>query len=496
MFESVISKTRKIKELDSLKKIYCWLQKPWMVFLILSVVFGFSYAVMVPSFMEPDESAHFNRIYQISQGQFFGEKILNGKGGYIPKAIVDFESKNAKLITDAQQARTNPSNIFRTLTAHSTTINNRNNLIAVHFENTELYSPVVYAPQVFGMVLARLTNLSIVKTYYLIRIFGLISWMAICAYGISKMDKFGWAALILLLTPLSLEIASSVTADSTTTALSVLCVGVLISALRSKEPLGKKTQLLIAGIIALFGLVKPPYMLLGTLFLLIPKEKFSNKKYSKPRFFIISFSMMIILFAGWTTIALQNYVPVRQAVAGVVINQHAHEQYLITHPLGFVHKIYETYFKVTPYEPSWILGYAKELGDTSYSLPGWAVAVYLLLLGATFASLRSSRREEYLEALKRRYSLLLVVGLFLFINVIIFVSWSRINRPVIQGIQSRYFIPILPPLILALLPIYNNKQNLSKKFYIIVPVALVFIQLAAVLAVFYRYYLPPMSIIK
>ena len=99
--------------------------------------------------MEPDEGAHFNRIYQIAQGQLFGQKIPGGKGGYIPYSIVVFENKNANLITNSQTARTTPGNILRTLTSNTVTINNRNNLVPVHFENTELYSPVVYAPQLW-----------------------------------------------------------------------------------------------------------------------------------------------------------------------------------------------------------------------------------------------------------------------------------------------------------------------------------------------------------
>ena len=78
------------------------------------------------------------------------------------------------------------------------------------------------------MLIAKIINLSIARTYYLVRICGLLSWVAVRTYGISKMDKFGWAASTILLTPLSLEIASSVSADGMTVALSVLCAGTLV----------------------------------------------------------------------------------------------------------------------------------------------------------------------------------------------------------------------------------------------------------------------------
>jgi uncharacterized membrane protein len=190
----------------------------------------------------------------------------------------------------------------------------------------------------------------------------------------------------------------------------------------------------------------------------------------------------------------KGYVPYRNAAGGVPLVQKTQEKYIIEHPLSFLHKTYETYLRDTPYNGSPTLGFASELGLLNYGISSWAVALYFVLIGVVFSVLRaSSKTKDYLGKLKQSYCFLIALVIFVLINVLIFISWSRISFPVIEGIQSRYFIPDTFPLLFFILPILKKDIKLTNTFYVLFPACLVLIQLAGVVAVYYQYYAPALK---
>jgi uncharacterized membrane protein len=179
-----------------------------------------------------------------------------------------------------------------------------------------------------------------------------------------------------------------------------------------------------------------------------------------------------------------------------VLDQKTQEKYLLQHPVSFAHKLYDTYLRSNPYSFDPVWAYVGVLGTIAYNIPDWAVCLYFMLLGAVFVALRKdSIKTDYLKLSNRLYALIFAAVLFLGVNAIIFVTWSRIKVPIIEGIQSRYFIPLAPLLILIFLPIHKNKSTLSKTFYYCVPLVLIVIQLATLAAVYYQFYAPPMPVI-
>jgi Predicted membrane protein (DUF2142) len=58
-----------------------------------SIVFilGIAFAVLVPPFQSPDEFNHFYRVYQQSEGHFWGEidSTKTKLGGYIPQSLIN-----------------------------------------------------------------------------------------------------------------------------------------------------------------------------------------------------------------------------------------------------------------------------------------------------------------------------------------------------------------------------------------------------------------------
>lgn len=472
-------------------------KKPYLVFLIIGLVFGLFHVFFVPPFGDPDEAAHFNRVYQISKGHFLGETIPGGKGMYIPARLNAYEHSNDTLVTG--QAKTSMGNVIEDIFRNTSSIDTQNGHVPVHFENTELYNPVAYAPQVVGMWFARLVHMSIPGTFYLLRLTGLAVWLTICAVAIRKLGWIGWAAMVLVLTPLSLQIASSVSADGIVVATSLLFVGILIETFRQGAPLTNRYLLLLLSVLVLLACVKLPYVALAALLPLVPSTRFTSCNLSKKQVLLISAAVVIFVAGGWTVLAQKGYVPYRTAAAGVPLVQKTQEEYIMTRPFSFLHKLYMTYLRDTPYNGSPTLGYISELGLLNYGIASWAIALYFILIGSTFTRLRgNSDSGDYLSGYTRVYVLLVVFAIFMLINVLIFISWSRISFPVIEGIQSRYFIPALIPLIFVFLPIHRRYMTRTEtsRLALVVVLCLLVIHIAAAVAVYHQFYVPPLAVVS
>jgi uncharacterized membrane protein len=480
--------------LFSFKKVLQVLRSPVGVFLILGGFFGLCYLLLVPPFLQPDESAHFDRVYQVAEGHITGQKLPDGYGMYLPGSIVAFEHVDDAITASPGIQRISLGRTLHLITQPWSSINEAQKDPS-EFVNTEVYNPIVYSPQIAAMTLARIFNFSVPITFYLVRLFGFTCWLLMCAYGISKLKTLGWAVVVILLTPLCLHIVSSVTADSMTIAFSILFVGLIFDALTIKK-LSRNKMIALLASITLLACVKIPYELLGMLVILIPNSTYKN---TKQKMLLLAASVVIFLSVTgvWTLVAQKQYISYRTVATGIVLDQKKQELYLLQHPLSFGHKLYDTYLRSNPYALDPVWSYVGVLGATGYNIPSWAVCLYFALFGAVIVKLRdNAKKSDYLIPSRQWFTTAVATCLFLAINAIIFISWSRIKIPIIEGIQSRYFIPILPLLIFILLPVYKRAGTFAKTSYYFIPVLLLLIQLATLAAVYYQFYIAPMPVIS
>ncbi len=471
--------------------------KPHVVFLVIGGLFGIIYIFLVPPFYQPDEIAHFNRIYQISHGNL-GEQKIPGPGyfgDYIPIKIINFENYYYESLIHGNNNQVTLSTIVHEFSGNSATINTNTSRRPLEFSNTEQYSPMLYIPQVFGMLISKIINLTIPDTFYLVRMFGFLAWLIICTFAIKRMKIVGWAIAILLLTPLSISVATSISADPMTIAYSSLFIALVFEAVTTKH-LNKNRILLFMVTAILLASTKIPYVLILLTTLLIPSSSFIKGTKQKVQF-LTALACIVIAFTGsWLLITRVNHVSYRTISGGANIDENINESFLLDHPLTFGHKLYDTYLRVTPYsssDPEW--GFVGVLTATGMSIPAWAVGLYFATLGGVFVKLREGAvKREYLSIAKRGYIFGITLVLFMAVNAAVFVSWSREKVQIIEGIQSRYFIPISLLAVFFMIPIYRSNVKLSNTFFYFYVLAIAIIQLSAILAIYYQFYTNPMPV--
>src|SRR5215471_11761173 len=117
---------------------------PEKIFLIFSLLFGFLFLILTPPFQAPDEDIHFLRAYQFSEGHLFGGNSPES----ITRSIAQFQN-----LPHHPEKKVGFSDIHQLLNLPL-----KNNITSDYFSNT--LSPLAYVPQVLGITLGRILNLS------------------------------------------------------------------------------------------------------------------------------------------------------------------------------------------------------------------------------------------------------------------------------------------------------------------------------------------------
>lgn len=411
---------------------------PEKTFLILAFIFGILFTFAVPPFQVADEATHFARIYELSNFKFIGKKVENkASGDFMPKDVVYMIRYLEGSI------KYHPENKFRLakLKNYVNRTPDLNNKIFVDFKNTVLYSPIVYLPQVTGMIVAKWIPAQPLLMIYLARLFSLFAFIAL-AYGAIKLTPiYKWGFALLSLMPMTLHQAASLSADAFCFGLSFFFIAfILHCALSKDEKIQNKQILLIILMSALLGLCKSIYCLMPLLFLAIPSAKFNSKKQYCGLFLgIMATTFWMNLM--WSLIIHAIYLPIDP-----LVNPYKQLLYMLTQPQHYLIGLGKTFVDFGK-----LHSFVGTLGWLDNPIPSWLAICYLVVLALTAIF------ENYKDTcvnLKQK----IVIGstftlTFILIQTFLYLSCTIPGADYILGVQGRYFIPIAP---LALIPFYNK----------------------------------------
>lgn len=418
--------------------------RPEYVFLTLGIVFGLLFLACTPPFQVPDERKHFLRAYQVSEGQLVPVKAESATGGYLPVAIGDAAWTFAKL-----PSHPNNKTSWREILAASRVRVDNSERAFVPFPNTAVYSPVAYTPQVLGILLGRLLGLSVLGILYLSRLSALVFWLAAVFLAVRTTPIGKWAFVAVSLLPMTVFLAPSISADSflyAVVALSVACA-LKYSMLDVDLSTGQVWSIVTLSIA--LACLKAPYSLLFLVFLLVPISKFRS---NRNHLVILSCGLFLCVFLilSWTYLAQSTYSPARVTMPPVSPALQLHN--MQSHPMTFLAALGHTYL----YLPN-LLGIAEttagRLGWLDVRLPGFILVLAYVALIWSFALIES--RLSALGPAFKAIQVGLVALVFFMINVLIYLSWNPVGARIIEGIQGRYFLPLL----VAAIPIASMRRR-------------------------------------
>lgn len=436
------------------------------VFAIIGGIFGIIYLLLTPPFQVADEYNHYYRSFQISEGNYIAIKKDNFVGGELPKSLLITASEVSKEIPFHPENKQNINDIYR-LVNLPLNIEDRS---FIHFPNTALYSPIPYIPQALGIKIGININTSPIIIMYLGRFANLMFWLTVVYFAIKIMPDFKYLTLMIVLTPMSVFHAASLSSDAATNAISFLFIALVLESYYTKNPkLTKFILLIIIGI--LLSMSKQAYLLLGLLSCLLLLD--NNRINSNYQVLLIIISTILPGFL-WSFYIKELYIPFQEGISpGRQI------EYIIHNPYDYCSILSNTFIKRSNRFVAEFIG--RKLGWTDTSLPAWLITSYLLLL--LYTAITDGKRWT----LKNKEKLVLFIVAFINIVVIatfLYLSWTMVAADLIRGLRGRYFIPVALPLLL----LFNNLLPFSQKKVPLVRLLLMIFLVVCHLTVSYTLY--------
>jgi len=401
-----------------------------------------------PPFQTPDSPNNFDRAYQVSNGILIGALDNNISGGYLNSNIISTESLfnyipfhyNNKITANViDKAR---------LYAWENKDKNKKKYIFSSFPNTSVYPPLAYLPQAGAIDIGRLLDLSILQTYRLSLLFVSLCAVFFTYYALNFNSSITPAIFASATLPMVTCLYAAMESDAL-----LISIGFLLAAFMARRTTDNdyhKSNIIYASIMITFlALQKPPYI--GLVLLLFIPGFVVSKSYGLMK--RIGFSVVIIaIVTAWITYAKStawvNIDPSHQSLISHVI-------YIITHPAIFITIFLKTIDSQYQSYYHQLIGVLGRL-DAPFSGEYYVIAGAALILAATLSSARLKLTDWV-------FLLLSVLSSAIMIFIALYADWSPVKSTMIEGVQGRYFLPMLPLSFMLLYPATHYFYYLKKR---------------------------------
>ena len=377
------------------------------------ILIGLAYVFITPPMKVPDETLHFFRSAAIARGHL----IPNGGGepdsASIPQGlktlvwVMSWVDKNGKFNRPQFE-----SAIRIPLEPVKEPV----------VEFPAWYTPVPYLPQALALVVARIANIRPLIAFYAGRIFNLAVAITLIAIAMRLAASYRNIIAAVALLPMSLFEFASFSADALTLALAVLFTALLVE--------GGGTAALIV-VAFLLGLCKPAYFLLAFLVFAIPGRTTRSKVG-------VVASMTIATVIAFAYAHMAAY----QQRGGMPIDPASQLACVIHDPMRFLRVATADFAMHSRYYLDGLIG---RFGLNEFPLPIAIVVVEILTL--IVAALTSKRT---LTPLARLVAFSIVIATVAGVMLSQYMVWSVVCGDAIEGVQGRYFLPVLSVALLAI----------------------------------------------
>ena len=425
--------------------------KPQNFFVIIALAFGLLYVFITPIFQGPDEPSHFFTISRYGNGNLTpylseGKITINTHEGVIQR----YDNY------PGQAGRTSKVGYFDNL-------NTITSIVIGDFRSgskqitSSVYPPFNYIHFIVVYFIGAVLKLSPFLLFLSLRLVGLITWISLIYFAIKLIPRAKWLVTVFALLPMSLFVGSIVGADSLVNALVFLIIALITKAIVQPTSLTKKYWVVLLGLIILLGLTKQTFFVVSLLLFALPRPKYVKKiswVLLISAIFILTASFAIgwqILVSPYTSIPFENVSPSSQL------------RLIIEKPIWFGRVLWNTY--LTTYSSQLYIGFIGVLGWLNISLPVWITGGWLALI---ISSLNSGIQKTKVRLSKFQKLLFIFVALTLagLLTVALYLVWTPVGAGVVNGLQGRYFIPIIA--ILLPLFILNRTEPTGNRKVIIV----------------------------
>jgi Predicted membrane protein (DUF2142) len=422
-------------------------------FILCALPVGLLTALITPPGQAPDEPNHTARAAGLLHWAVVGERrndIDPNTGKLEWRAGIKVD---AGLVKAAQVPVTNIAN--RTVMTTDDFLALRaqrpdHHKIIPNLPNTATYSPVAYIPAALGLALGQAVKAPPFACFLLARLFMLAAYLTLGALALS-IAAYGEASLlVVLIMPMSVFLAGTVTQDSVLIALACLACAAMTRGTPGYRFLG-----LAAFVLFLGG--KPPYILmLGAFLLPLAGAKF-RRRACEVAIACLPVLLWVALISAFVVVPFDKQLyhpgPLYTGNRGVWmdhVDTAANLHILLSPPSRLLTLPWHTWQYTGIQRLREMVGV---LGALQIVLPdsyyrAWGFCGAAALLGLLFQR-RPVAVSPFMQVIN-----FLVIGTLMLVTVwllmiMFYLNWSNAGLDWIDGMQGRYFLPLLPFLLLA-----------------------------------------------
>ena len=308
-------------------------------------------------------------------------------------------------------------------------------------------TPLAYVPQALGFTLARVLGLNSIALLYLGRFFNLLLFAAVGTLTI-KCLPFGKNAFFgVSILPMSLHLAASLSYDVVILAGSGLFAAICLDLAYKAEKVSVKDVVLLACIMVVMGPCKMVYGAIAGFCLLIPVKKFGNwKKWTISAVAVLGSFLAAMAVVNLRTVAMYT----QESDSYVAWAEEAGYSFaeLIHQP---VHVLQLFYNKVAWQGESLYSGMLGEaLGNRDAVLNTPYLVILLLTVCLILLALKKPGEEIVIKIKARLWIWFICLVIFGALMFSMLLAWTPKSSNMVQGVQGRYMLPLLPIFLLTL----------------------------------------------
>lgn len=420
---------------------------PQWLFVIIAATFGLIYINILPPMWGIDETSHFARAYQIAHGDVFPNRSSDKDhyGGLVPSNFIELTNYvvgdliNNKGGSIGIRKDVDDTQAYAIFMEAKFSEKNQNYIWSAG------YSPVAYVGPVVGIIVASLFNMDIGSTIFLARLASLVFYISLVWLSLRLLSstRLKWLFFSVALLPTALFQASVVTADSVAIGLSIVFLASLFKLLTEKA-VDIKWFYFLAFIAVLLPLVKVNYIFLSLGILLVPNRVFRGEKVAV---IIKTACVVAVILAGYIWSALSKVTgaaPVSQRPDGLPVSASDQLAFVISDPLHFILVCIKS---VVLNSDSYLQSITNIIGWN------WVAIPYVFIAGLCMTVvLAALYAKPDLLIIKRQ---LLILNVFVLLGIgsiyaALYIAFNPVGYHIVDGIQGRYFLPFLIPLMMLI----------------------------------------------
>jgi len=433
--------------------------QPHQFFTIVAFIFGLCFMLTTPPFQVADEITHFGRVYKLSEFETI-QKFENGiSGDSVPASLGKISTLFRDLCWQPQN-KTTKGKIINTLK-----VSLQPGVKVYDRIDAGEYFYFSYLPQLPIVLIGRFFEFNTLYILYFGRFFALIFFVVCVRYAIKIIPIGKYLLMTIALLPMTLAQAASFNADCVTFSLSFLGISMIMKRSFSDRPFNRDIEFyMLAAIILIFGILKPTYLPLAALLLII--RPFYRKIYLS-HFLLCAIIMFGSFFSTylWRSLASRPYqttatkINDTNLVGSSIIGEGVSRlEMLLNSPGKIIDLYYNTYnyFGEMYYKSTiGILGYL----DTVLPIQVYFLFGFLILFIALFESNSNFKLSLY----QRSFLFFISFGVILLTILAMYTRTRQDAGLIAEGVQGRYFIPALFPFFISLYGLLPFKIDFSRR---------------------------------